>query len=183
MAHVKSSGRGEKPVTTRRSPARAGADSPLPPWSTEGVSQRVRVYLPATLTTVAALHRDRRLPPGPAFAVTPALRAELGEDDLEELEYQAFRLAADASLALLRQDPTAPRRRVVISADARVQLVDGGREGRVQLTEPVPVSAVAAIHLDDLETEPEVAAALTSDGEVDEELSWYDVSELPQLVG
>ena len=160
-----------------------GADSPLPPWSTEGVSQRVRVYLPATLTTVAALHRDRRLPPGPAFAVTPALRAELGEDDLEELEYQAFRLAADASLALLRQDPTAPRRRVVISADARVNWWTGGGKGGRSSPSRCPCPRWPPSTSTISRRQPEVAAALTSDGEVDEELSWYDVSELPQLVG
>lgn len=166
----------------RQVPGSGVGYAPARPWSTEGVSRRVRVYLPATLGTVAALHRDRQLPPGPAFAVTPALRAELAEDDQEELEYQAFQLAADASLALLRQDPAAPRRRVVVSADAVAQPVDGGRHGQVRLSGPVSVSAVAAIHLDDPEAEPDVAAAVTDGAALDEELSWYDVSELPQLV-
>lgn len=146
------------------------------------VSQRVRVYLPATLPTLVALHHDRQLTAGSAFAVTPALAAELGEDDQEELEYQAFRFAAAASLELLRQDPNAPRRRVVISADAVALPVADGHHSHVRLTDPVPVAAVAAIHLDEPAVEPEVAEAVADGTEPESELSWYDVSELPQLV-
>src|SRR3954451_11229698 len=52
-----------------------------------------------------------------AHAVTPSLREWYAEGDEEELEYVAFTRAAQGALQLLRHDPAAPRRRVVVSAD------------------------------------------------------------------
>lgn len=164
------------------------------------MSQTVRAYLPATLTTVGQLRDRGDLPAGPAYAVTPALRAQLGEDDDEALEYEAFTRAGDASLVLLHADPAAPRRRVVIAVDATVEPEDASVEpdesGRVRLVSPVPLAAVVAIHVDGTAAEPAVAAAAAKVGadrqtggglalderpEVDDELEWYDVSELARL--
>jgi hypothetical protein len=68
----------------------------------------------------------------------------------------------------------------------------------VRLAGPVPLHAVAAIHVDDPSAEADVAAAaavveeaeagdpdaqFTVDSAEDHELAWYDVSELGHIVG
>jgi hypothetical protein len=163
----------------------------------------VRVYLPATLPGLAALRGGGTLaPPGEVHAVTPDLREWYAEGDEEELEYVAFTRAAQGALRLLRRDVGAPRRRVVVSVDVPAHTVS--RTDRdlgsslVALAQPVPLSAVAAIHVDGMAAEVDVAAAagvveeaaagdpdaqFTVDGAEDHELEWYDPSELDQLIG
>ncbi len=167
----------------------------------------IRVYLPATLPLLTRLRERGELgttgpdgAPLAGHAVTPTLREWYAEGDEEELEYVAFTRAAQAALRLLRHDPGAPRRRVVVSADVpRAGLVGADRElgsSVVRLTAPVRLAAVAAIHVDAAGAEEDVAAAaevvdeaaagdpdaqFTVDGVEDHELAWYDVSELDQL--
>ena len=64
----------------------------------------MRVYVPLTLSGLAAAHRAGELGPGPltAYAVTPALREWYLSDDIEELEYAALNRAASA--AALQED-------------------------------------------------------------------------------
>ncbi|HEX5539995.1 MAG TPA: hypothetical protein VFX60_00260, partial [Micromonospora sp.] len=133
--------------------------------------------------------------------VTPELREWYAEGDEEELEYVAFTRAAQTALQLLAEDPAAPRRRVVISADVPAGAVQRvGTElgsSTVRLAAPVPLSAVAAIHLDSGDAADEVAAAasvvqqalagdpdaeFTVDSAENHELEWYDVSELEPLL-
>ncbi len=161
----------------------------------------MRVYLAATLPQLRDLaeHREWRVPH--AHAVTPALREWYAEGDEEELEYVAFTRAAQDALQLLRADPAAPRRRVVVSADLPAALVGPGDgdlgSSTLELTRAVPVAAVAAIHVDGADAVEDVAAAaevvtealagdpdaqFTVDGAEDHELEWYDVSELDQLL-
>jgi hypothetical protein len=163
-----------------------------------------RVYLPATLTLVARLRTEPyRLPAQvSAHAVTPELREWYAEGDEEELEYIAFTRAAQESLILLEEDSSAPRRRVVLAVD-----VPAGRSVRSQpalgsstvgLTGDVPLGEVAAVHVDGLEAQEDVAAAarsvraaaagdeeaqFTVDGAEDHELEWYDVTEVDLLLG
>src|SRR6516225_12192392 len=114
----------------------------------------MRVYLPATLSTLACLLRAGEIGPAPVhgFAVTPALREWYASGDLEELEYVAMTQAARASLRLLAADPGAPRRRVVLAADVPDENVghNGGfaEPTVVKVTEPVPLSRVVAGHVD-----------------------------------
>jgi hypothetical protein len=164
----------------------------------------VRVYLPATVPALVTLHHSGELgpPPLPAHAVTPALREWYAEGDDEELEYVAFTRAAQAALRLLRADSAAPRRRVVVSADVpngQIERADVELGSSVvRISSPVPLAAVAAIHVDGVAAEPDVAAAaevieeaaagdpdaqFTVDGAEDNALEWYDVSELGQLAG
>ncbi|MBX6357020.1 MAG: hypothetical protein IRZ05_14350 [Micromonosporaceae bacterium] len=164
--------------------------------------QVIRVYVPATLPLLTNLRKQRELSPAPLFAhaVTPALREWYAEGDEEELEYVAFTRAAQAALRLLRYDPAAPRRRVVVSADVpagEVRQEDAELGSSVvRLVAPVPLAAVAAIHVDAPEAEPDVAAAaevieqalvgdpdaqFTVDSAEDHALAWYDVSELDSL--
>lgn len=164
----------------------------------------IRVYLPATLSVLRQLRAHGELGPPPltAHAVTPALREWYAEGDEEELEYIAFTRAAQEALRLLRADPSAPRRRVVVSVDmppAAVQRHDTDLgSSLVRLAVPVPRAAVAAIHVDGTGAEADVAAAaevvaeaaagdpdaqFTVDGAEDHELEWYDVSELDRIPG
>lgn len=163
------------------------------------------MYLPATLATVATLREQGSVPAPEAYAVTPALRESYAEGDQEELEYAAFTRAAEAALWRLRADPQAPRRRVVISADVPADPAAGtvgpkaaGSDdpALVRPRGPVPLSAVAAIHVDGASAEADVAAAVaalpaSAEGDPDAELTvagaeehaleWYDVSEIAHL--
>ena len=162
-----------------------------------------RVYLPATLPLLARLRAEGQLaataPTG--HAITPALREWYAEGDEDELEYVAFTRAAQDALHLLRHDPQAPRRRVVISLDvAEKEATAVDRElgsSAVRISGVVTMAAVAAIHVDGKGAEADVAAAaevvdeaaagdpdaqFTVDGAQDHELEWYDPSELDQLL-
>jgi hypothetical protein len=166
------------------------------------ITDLVRVYVPATVPMLAALRSTGQLGNGPvvAHAVTPALREWYAEGDEEELEYVAFTRAAQGALHLLRGDPTAPRRRVVVSADVpstalvREEVELGSSE--VRLPQPVSLKEVASIHVDSTDAVEQVGAAadvvdeaqagdpdaqFTVDGAEDHELEWYAVTELDHL--
>jgi hypothetical protein len=166
-----------------------------------GREQLVRVYLPATLPILRALRELGELPPVcEAHAVTPTLREWYAEGDEEELEYVAFTRAAQGALRLLREDPDAPRRRVVVSVDLpqtsilRVQMDLGS--SLVGIAEAVPLAAIAAIHVDGAEAETDVTAGtevvieaaagdpdaqFVVDSVEDHELAWFDPSELDRI--
>jgi hypothetical protein len=167
------------------------------------ITELVRVYVPATVPMLATLRASGSLGPGSlvAHAVTPSLREWYAEGDEEELEYVAFTRAAQAALQLLRHDPEAPRRRVVVSADVAAGSVKREEvelgSSTVRLSGPLALGDVAAIHLDGTDVADEIAAAVavieealagdpdaqfTVDGAEDHELEWYAASELDQLV-
>jgi hypothetical protein len=166
------------------------------------ITELVRVYVPATVPMLATLRASGSLGPGSlvAHAVTPSLREWYAEGDEEELEYVAFTRAAQAALQLLRHDPEAPRRRVVVSADVAAGSVKREEvelgSSTVRLSGPLALGDVAAIHLDGADAADEIAAAVavieealagdpdaqfTVDGAEDHELEWYAASELDQL--
>jgi len=160
----------------------------------------VRVYVAATLPILADLARTGVLPaPLTGHAVTPGLREWYTEGDEEELEYVAFVRAAQGSLELLHADPAAPRRRVVVSADVPTVTAVSSELGdsQVRIGAAVPLAAIAALHCDSTDATDVVAAAadaviaaeagdpdaqFTLDSAEDEDLEWYDVTELGQLV-
>lgn len=162
----------------------------------------MRVYLPATMSVLRELLDTAVLEPAPlrAFAVTPALREWYADSDLEGLEYAALAEAARASLRMIDNDPGAPRRRVVVAADAPDQQVATRPEldrAAVEISDPVPLSAVAAVHADTADAEPAVRAAANAVIEadlgsepaqfvVDEaegyELAWYATQEIGALI-
>ena len=150
----------------------------------------MRIYLPSTLTELS----EATLGPRLVHAVTPALRTALPDEDEEGLEYAAQLLAADDSLDLLAEDPSAPRRRVVVAADvpeSDVETVPSEGEHApsvVRLTATVARDAVACAHVDESEAGPDVDAALTEDEAAlerlaDRDLLWYDATELVALAG
>lgn len=167
----------------------------------------MRVYVPATLPVLRRLVAEGVLDPvgGTAFALTPTLREAYLGDDPEELEYVAMRDAARASLRLLAVELVDEQggeagwaRRVVVAADTddavpRPDLDDAV----VRVSGSIPMSAVAAVHVDDPDAEHAVRQAAASvdaadlgdpDAEFllgeaeDHELAWYDPSELPFLL-
>jgi hypothetical protein len=165
----------------------------------------IRVYVPATLSMLRPLAGRADLVAASgrltAHTVTPLLREWYVEGDTDELEYVAFTRAAQAALQLLRADPTAPRRRVVVSADLPAKMVTAAEpdlgSSLVRLAEPLPFAAIAAFHIDGVSAQEDVAAAasvveealagdpdaqFTVDGAEDHELEWYDVTEIDQLL-
>ena len=168
----------------------------------------MRVYLPATLPALAGILRAAEIAPAPvlAYAVTPALREWYASADLEELEYAALMHAARASLRLLRDDPEAPRRRVVLAAEVPDEQAGrgGGFDGGfdeptlVLLSAPVPLARVASGHVDDVAAVADIGAAVQAlaaadagdddaqflvDGAEGHELLWYATQELGDLTG
>jgi hypothetical protein len=162
----------------------------------------MRVYLPATLSTLACLLRAGEIGPAPVrgFAVTPALREWYASGDLDELEYVAMMHAGRASLRLLAADPDAPRRRVVLAADIPDDLIghNGGFDEPtvVEIGAAVPVDLVVSGHVDELRAMPDIAEAVAAlpaadqgdddarfvvDGAEGHELLWYASQELPHL--
>ncbi|MFN8079521.1 MAG: hypothetical protein U0Q19_08140 [Kineosporiaceae bacterium] len=138
---------------------------------------QTRVYLPATLATLADAYVSGAFGSGyAAHAVTGAMREWYVEGDLEELEYAALSEAADASLRLLAGELAAEaryeHRRVVVAADvadACVQAMGeqaGGPDGpatarsAVRIGCPVRLSAVVSVHLD--EDAPQVRRAVAA---------------------
>jgi hypothetical protein len=160
----------------------------------------VRVYLPSTLTAARLVLADRVVPAGFAFAVTPAVREWYAQSDTEEMEYAALLAAARASLRLLDAEASAPRRRVVFAADvddAGLRVRDDLDRGVVELAASVPLARVRAVHVDDADAEPAVAAAAESiiaadlgsddaafvvDSAEGYELLWYATQELADLL-
>ncbi len=153
----------------------------------------MRVYLPATLTGLPSLLRDRRFPGGKGCAVTPALREWYAAGDDDELEYSALQRAARQSLDLLADDVRAPRRRVVLAAevpDAAVRPGDGDDPAAVTVDGEIPLSAVQAVHVDGEDAVPLVRAVLVdpademAQGDLeDADLLWYATQEIDQLLG
>ncbi|MDF6042784.1 hypothetical protein LRD69_11560 [Streptomyces sp. JH14] len=168
----------------------------------------MRVYVPLTLSGLAAAHRAGEVGPGPltAYAVTPALREWYVSDDIEELEYAALNRAASASLRLIAGDPGVVRRRVVVAVDVPDgqavadpdHSLDPSSLGEVRIASAVPLVKAAAVHVDAEDAEKDVAAAaavlgaadlgdddaqFTVDGAEDHELLWFGVQEIPNLIG
>src|SRR5215471_8371947 len=155
----------------------------------------MRVYLPSTLTAVAGTLAKGEAGPPPlaAFAVTPALREAYASGDDEELEYVAMLTAARRSLRLLADDPDAPRRRAVLSADVPDGEVSwdpyDDEPAAVVLATAVPRTALVSGHIDVADAAAAVAAAdvgdedaaFTVDSAEGHELAWYAVQELEYL--
>ncbi|MEU3320298.1 MULTISPECIES: hypothetical protein [unclassified Streptomyces] len=167
----------------------------------------MRVYVPLTLSGLAAAHGAGEVGPGPltAYAVTPGLREWYVSDDIEELEYAALSRAAAASLRMIAQSPDEVRRRVVVAVDvpdgSAVADPDQGLSasslGEVRIAAALPLAKAAAVHVDADDAEKDVAAAaaalgaadlgdddaqFTVDGAEDHELLWFGVQEIPQLI-
>lgn len=157
---------------------------------------RQRVYLPATLPVLVRLVESGSMhTPGTGFAVTAAVREADPDGDDDQWEFEAFRDAAAACVALL--DPgSGVLRRVVVSVDldpadvapadrTSDDLAGGSALSAVLVPDRVPRQNVAAVHVDDEHAAAVVARVL--DGAPirvldDVALDWFDASELETLV-
>ncbi len=132
---------------------------------------QTRVYLPLAWSDLRALADGRPVGPAPvpAHAVTELVeRAQPGADE-EDWEYTALCDAAEQAGG--RRDAPA-HRRVVAAADVDPGWV-GEAEGAlssVVLTAPVPLRLIVSLHVDEVGGGPE------------DELLWYDVTELKALL-
>jgi hypothetical protein len=149
----------------------------------------VRLYLPATLDEV--VRPDDVLTPRSAHAVTPALRSALPDEDDEGLEFVAQLAAADDSLALLAEQPDAPRLRLVVALDVAESLTAPtsaalGPPTLVQLLGPVSLADADSLLVDEPDALDDVVDALVGDAEAadrleERDLLWYDVSEIGRI--
>jgi hypothetical protein len=164
----------------------------------------MRVYLPCTLPVLAGLLDTTEIGPAPlrGYAVTPALREWYHSGDLEELEYVAMAQAARASLRLLRDDPDAAPRRIVLAVelpDDQLSRVTGLDDpALVQVSDPVSWQLVVSGHVDDAQAADDIRAAVAAlpkaddgdddaqfivDGAEGHDLLWYASQELAYLTG
>ena len=149
---------------------------PLPARHTdEGRRPTVtRIYIPLNASGLRALSAQGSLQgaPFPAHAVTPALREATPDEGQDEWEYAALNDAAQTSAALLT---AGERRRLVAAADVSPDDVgpaepgDSAIESAVSVSAPVPLRRIASFHVD-------------GDDAGDEDLMWYDVTELPVVL-
>ncbi len=105
----------------------------------------------------------------PAHAVTDRARQAFPDDDEEELEY-----AAQWSAVERAQAGAGPVVVAALDVPAGQAAPSGGddpdRGFEVRLAHPVPATRLAALHV------------LPAAAKPDEELSWYDAAELPQVL-
>ena len=105
----------------------------------------------------------------PAHAVTDRARQAFEDDDEEELEYAAQWSAVEGARA--GAGPVVVAALDVASGQATPSGGDDPDRGfEVRVTHPVPAKRVAALHV------------LPAGAAPDEELSWYDAAELPQVL-
>jgi hypothetical protein len=162
----------------------------------------MRVYLPATTESLRELVDTGELGPAPltGFAVTPDLRAWYRDADEEELEYAALTEAARGSLRMLDQTMAGLPRRAVVAADVPDDQVTARPDldrAVIRLSAPVPMKLVAAVHLDGVDAEKAVTAAVAVvleadlgsedakfvvDGAEGYELLWYASQEVGPLL-
>jgi hypothetical protein len=116
-----------------------------------------RLYLPATLHSLAKLHQGLSLPVGEDVVVAP--------DDSEDAEYDALTAAAADSAVLAAELDRGDRRRVVIVAEVSSQ------------TSSVSLSDVVAVHADADDVPP------GADPDDLEDLGWYATQEIADLLG
>lgn len=134
-----------------------------------------RIYIPLNASGLRSLSTDRALGGAPflAHAVTEAVRASAPTAGRDELEYAALSDAAQSSVSLLTSGEC---RRIVAAADVTPDLVgsaapaDSTVESAVSISDSVALKRIASLHVDD------------DDASEDDELLWYDVTELPVIL-
>jgi hypothetical protein len=133
-----------------------------------------RIYMPLNASRLRSLSTRGVLQPAPlpAHAVTQAVQALAPTKGQDEWEYTALNDAARTSGTLLA---AGERRRIVAAADVSSELVgsaepgDSDAESAVSISDAVALRQIASFHVD-------------GNASQDEELLWYDVTELPVVL-
>jgi hypothetical protein len=121
----------------------------------------IRAYVPSTLPEVIGWYEAGRVPAGTRInAVTKALRSQYPEADDEELEFLATKAAEEISTVAAM---TSGHRRATVAVDLAPDAATpvAGGVTSMTTTDDVPVTAWAALFVDDLE--------------------WYAIEEIPHL--
>jgi hypothetical protein len=133
-----------------------------------------RIYIPLNASGLRKLDTDRALGGAPilAHAVTEALKASAPTARQDDWEYAALNDAAQSSGALLTPGEN---RRIVAAADVTPELVgpasaDAPAESAVSISDAIALNRIASFHVD------------ADDASEDDELLWYDVTELPSIL-
>jgi hypothetical protein len=133
-----------------------------------------RIYIPLNASGLRRLDADRALGGAPflAHAVTDAMKASAPTARQDGWEYSALNDAAQSAGALLTPGES---RRIVAAADVTPELVgpapaDAPAESAVSISDVVPLNRIASFHVD------------ADDASEDDELLWYDVTELPSIL-
>ena len=134
---------------------------------------QTRIYVPLDADAVRRLAADREVASTPveAFAVTERLERMLPAGDEEEWEYAALTEAFE--VAGERRGPD-DSKRVVLAADVDPTWVTsraGDQLSAVQVSEPLPLSRVVSVHVDE-----------SAGDEGMDDLLWYDVTELDEVL-
>ena len=137
-----------------------------------------RIYIPLNASGLRSLAVDGALGKAPflAHAVTEALRAAAPTAGQDEWEYAALKDAAQSSGSVLAAGES---RRIVAAADVTPDLVglaapDGSTvDSAVLISGSVALKRIASIHVGD---------EASGDDVLDDELLWYDVTELPVIL-
>ncbi|GAB3065507.1 MULTISPECIES: DUF6912 family protein [unclassified Phycicoccus] len=134
---------------------------------------QTRIYVPLDADGVRRLAADREVAGTPveAFAVTERLERMLPSGDEEEWEYAALTEAFEAAD---ERRGTTVAKRVVLAADVDPTWVTsraGTALSAVQLSQPLPLSRVVSLHVDE-----------TAGDEGTDDLLWYDVTELDEVL-
>ena len=141
----------------------------------------IRIYIPLNASGLRSLHADGVVTGAPfvAHAVTDAVRASAPVAGEDECEYSALSDAVLRSAGLLTPGE---KRRIVAAADVEPELVspaapgdfkapgDFMDESAVVILGSVALSRIASFHVD------------ADNASEDDELLWYDVTELPVLL-
>jgi len=133
-----------------------------------------RIYIPLNASGLRSLDADGVIggAPFPAHAVTEAVRASAPTAGRDEWEYATLTDAAQSSGLRLT---SGERRPIVAVADVSPDLVasapaDGSTaDSAVSISDSVDLKRIASFHVGD-------------DSSGDEELLWYDVTELPVIL-
>ena len=131
--------------------------------------------MPLNASRLRRLDKERALGGAPfrAHAVTDAVRASAKAAGQDEWEYTALSDAVRSSAALLTSRES---RRIVAAADVESEVVDSLAPGSsidesaVSISESVALNRIASFHVDG------------DDSSEDDELLWYDVTELPAIL-
>ena len=140
-----------------------------------------RIYIPLNASGLRSIGADGVLGGAPflAHAVTEAVRDSAPSAGQDVWEYTALNDAAQSSGSLLT---SGENRRIVAAADVAPDIVGsaapgGSVESAVSISDSVALKRIASFHISD-----GTARNDQLDDEVDDDLLWYDVTELPVIL-